>query len=346
MAQSAVRHAEAQKWTLKVIPVLDWEWTIRDHDQLMSLYRFCDRDFRIDLIPEQNESSVETSSMRFVLGCGRLVMRQSVALHSHQYTATGDPLVSILGLSNGYLIRFPDVADFTVLDNDEIQCSPAPDVPEHTLEHLLYDHVIPRALSHKGRTVLHAAAVEVNGHAIAFLGDTGWGKSTLTASFWRAGYALVSDDCVVISNKEPITAAGIYPGMRLWPDSVLAVGVPADESTPMAHYSSKRRIVVDAEQDGVQTAPVPLQQVYLLASPDDDVTTISITETLPHERVIHYLEHAFRLDPTDRARNAAEFERLTQLAERLPMYRLQYPRRYDVLPDVRTAILAHVASTP
>ncbi len=258
----------------------------------------------------------------------------------------GDAWVELYETATGYLVRFTRVADFEILRDNTIVFSPQSDIPQHTIEHLLHDHVIPRVIAHERHTVLHAAAVEVNGHAIAFLGDTGWGKSTLTASFWRAGYALVSDDCVVISNKEPITAAGIYPGMRLWPDSVLAVGVPADESTPMAHYSSKRRIVVDAEQDGVQTAPVPLQQVYLLASPDDDVTTISITETLPHERVIHYLEHAFRLDPTDRARNAAEFERLTQLAERLPMYRLQYPRRYDVLPDVRTAILAHVASTP
>ncbi|MBK9123580.1 MAG: hypothetical protein IPM16_10750 [Chloroflexi bacterium] len=242
------------------------------------------------------------------------------------------------------MIRFPELADFVIHDSGEIQCSPQPNAPEHTVEHLLYDHVMPRVLSHEGRTVLHAAAVDISGHAIAFLGDTGWGKSTLTASFWRAGHALVSDDCVVVSNSEPITAAGIYPGMRLWPDSVEALGTSEDESTPMAHYSSKRRIAVNAEQDDVRTNPIPLLNAYLLAPPDEPETAISITEIPPHERVIHLLEHSFRLDPTDRERNAAEFERLTALAERLPMYRLQYPRRYDALPDVRAAILAHVAS--
>jgi hypothetical protein len=63
------------------------------------------------------------------------------------------------------------------------------------------------------------------------------------------------------------------------------------------------------------------------------------------ERIAGLLSHSFRLDITDRERNAREFEMLTRLAEKLPMYRLSYPRRYDKLPAVRDAILAHVEET-
>lgn len=248
-------------------------------------------------------------------------------------------------LPEGYLIRFPGLADFLLSNDQQIRCASQPNVPQHTIEHLVLDHVLPRVLSHEGRTVLHAAAMEIDGRAIAFLGDTGWGKSTLTASLWRAGYPLVNDDCVVIMNDDPVTAVGTYPGMRLLSDSALALGTQDEETTPVAHYSSKRRISVNAEKGAVRSDPILLQQVYLLTPPNIETTDVNITEIPLHERFIHLLEHSFRLDPTDKARNAAEFGRLTTLAERLPMFRLQYPRRFDALPDVHSALLTHVAST-
>ncbi|MBN1967602.1 MAG: hypothetical protein JW910_23300, partial [Anaerolineae bacterium] len=109
----------------------------------------------------------------------------------------------------------------------------------------------------------------------------------------------------------------------------------------------KRR--VNPENGNIQfcDGPVPVRHLYVLTPPDDsqNVESVNIEPLSVREGVIRLLECSFRLDITDRARNAREFETLTRLAERLPMYRLSYPRRYEMLPAVREAILAHSRDT-
>ena len=48
----------------------------------------------------------------------------------------------------GYLLRFPDMADFQVsADGLGVVCTPAPGVPDGTPEHLYLNQVLPLALS-------------------------------------------------------------------------------------------------------------------------------------------------------------------------------------------------------
>ena len=49
-------------------------------------------------------------------------------------------------------------------------------------------------LHQRGRLVLHAGAVAVNGRVAAFLGGPSWGKSTTTAALDRRGHGIMADD--------------------------------------------------------------------------------------------------------------------------------------------------------
>ncbi len=62
------------------------------------------------------------------------------------------------------------------------------DLTPATLQHLLFDQILPRLIAHAGRLVLHASAVGASAGAILFLGGTGQGKSTLAASFGSTVY--------------------------------------------------------------------------------------------------------------------------------------------------------------
>ena len=85
---------------------------------------------------------------------------------------------------SGFLLRFPDLADFEVsVDGRCVTCSPAPDVPEATAEHLYLNQVLPLALSKLGKLVFHGSAVEIGTDSIAFVAKSGRGKSTLAAGF-------------------------------------------------------------------------------------------------------------------------------------------------------------------
>ena len=49
-----------------------------------------------------------------------------------------------------------------------------------------------------GYEPLHATAVVVDGEAVAFLGDCGYGKSTLGAAFLARGFPLLTDDVLAL----------------------------------------------------------------------------------------------------------------------------------------------------
>lgn len=311
----------------------------------MPRYRFGDRTVDSDWALNLPPSDHDLADIRFEVGPLDHASQLTPRPFLQHDLPDGTVWVAFYHAPNGYCIRFPALADFHVsTDGRAIRCTLEPGVPDDTLEHLLLDQVLPRTLSHGGRTVLHAAAVAVDGRALAFLGDTGWGKSTLITHLHGGGLPLVSDDCLVITNAgDPIMGLGSYPGMRLWPDSVLALGAGTDQVGSVAHYSRKRRVATRAASL-VQVDPLPIAHLFLLAPPTEAVDdVIRITPIVERDRVIHLLEYSFRLDVTDRARSAREFAALCQLAERLPMSLLNYPRRYDRLPAVTAAIRAHIS---
>ena len=55
-----------------------------------------------------------------------------------------------------------------------------------------------------------------------------------------------------------------------------------------------------------------------------------------------WVKHAFLLDPDDKPLLASHFDRLVALAREEFAYRLDFPRRYTVLAEVRRAVIAHI----
>src|SRR5262249_41049893 len=157
-------------------------------------------------------------------------------------------------------------------------------------------------LSQQGQLVLHAGAVRVGDQAIGFLGDTGSGKSTLAASLDAAGYPLFSDDVLVLAYEEGvIRARPTYPGLRLWPHAIENLYALKPAMAPMAHYSSKRRIVITEIAAQTNTL-LPLASLYILASGSaGDSASISLNRLSPCAACMAIITNSFQLDPTDRS---------------------------------------------
>ncbi len=255
-------------------------------------------------------------------------------------TGNGPPTLSIARKEEGLLLRFPDLADFSITnDGNRIGAWPAPGTDDETLRHLLLDQVLPRLLAHQGRLVLHAGAVRVDDTAIAFLGAAGCGKSTLTASFRAAGYSLLSDDGLVLNAiEEEVKARPTYPSLRLWPESVAGVYSEPPTLAPMAQYSTKQRVVLT--QDDFSGEPLPLAAIYVLAPvAETGAATISLTKLSPRDACMAIVANSFQLDLTDTRRAAALLAKAAKVAKQVPAFRLTYPRDFALLPSVRAAIL-------
>lgn len=105
---------------------------------------------------------------------------------------------------DGYLLRFSGVCDVRVSDDlTHAVITPDPDTDPGLPRVIVAGTVVAFIMKLAGHCVLHASAVEVDGRAIAFVGHSGMGKSTLTIAACRAGGRLVAEDVLVVE-PEPV----------------------------------------------------------------------------------------------------------------------------------------------
>ena len=245
--------------------------------------------------------------------------------------------------NSGYLLRFPGLADFQIsADGLHVTGCPAPEVSEATTQHLYLNQVLSLVLSKLGKLVFHASAVEIGGCAVAFVAESGRGKSTLAASFAVNGFRFLTDDGLVVEpGFDGFAALPSHPSIRLWEDSEAALVPPTARRAPPVHYTSKARFL--AGEDLVFcTQPRPLRRVYFLG--DGRAATLELQRLTPAEAVIEWVKHSFLLDIEEKPRLASHFDQVAKLANQPIHYRLDYPRRFEELARVRGAIVAHARS--
>ena len=243
----------------------------------------------------------------------------------------------------GFLLRFPQLADFQVSPDGLIaRCSPVPGVTDTSPHHLYLNQVLPLMLSMQGKLVFHASAIEFDGAAIAFVARSGHGKSTLAASFALSGLRFLTDDGLVIEK----TCSGYqvlpgHPSIRLWEDSEHALIPPGTEKAPALVFTSKSRF-----QAGKAIAfcaePRPLRRVYFLG--DGRVSAITIERMDAAKAMIEWVRNSFLLDVEKKSLLAAYFDEAANLANQPICFRLDFPRRFEALASVRQAIAQHATS--
>jgi len=251
--------------------------------------------------------------------------------------------------SEGYLLRFPDLADFKVSeDGTEVTAHPAEDCDEATVEHLYINQLVPLALSRQGRPAFHASVVTVPGGAVAFLGKTGMGKSTLAASFALHESTFLTDDALLIEETDDrCLALPSHASLRLWEDSVGAlVGEEALQAASVS-YSSKARLLA-GEALTYSGAPQPLLAAFVLERAavyaEGTQSTVTFRALRGAERQMAWVENSFLLDIEDHELLARHFEWTHRISGAVPTVALDYPRDYGMLPDVRRAVRKHIAT--
>jgi hypothetical protein len=241
----------------------------------------------------------------------------------------------------GYLLRFPALADFYVSqDGQTARVSPVPGVSEGTIDHLYLNQVLPLALSRQGQVVLHASAVEFAGNGVAFIGASGRGKSTLAASFATTGSRFLTDDGLQLRWLDgQCWIVPSHPSIRLWEDSEGALITHAVSKAPAVDFTTKVRLLA-GEQVAFCPEAQPLRRVYFLG--DGSAPALKIGAVAPADALMALVKNSFLLDIEEQQLLAWHFDEMVRLAA-LPIYfHLDYPRRYEDLPQIRAAIIEHV----
>jgi hypothetical protein len=312
----------------------------------MFSYRICGQTFHSNiLIDELGPGDEQQAEFTFQLRTNTKHLPESYHWLNHWYSLDGSTWLSFARLDGRYLLRFPAYADFIVsADARNIQGYPRANCPLQTLRHLLLNQVIPVVLSHLGKLVLHASACGTPRGVIAFMGQTGMGKSTLAASFGLQGYPVLTDDCLLVEEQgDEMMTVPSYPGLRLWPETVSALFEREPVLQPLAHYTDKKRLLFE---QGYVDGPRSLRAIYVLASPDDLQNTdgVRITPLTASEALLEAVKHSFQLDITDRKKQGQAFRQYEGLAKSVPFFSLGFPREHTLLPSVNQSVLSHLDS--
>ena len=240
----------------------------------------------------------------------------------------------------GARLVVPDLAAVVIRDDGSgIDVDVHPDADAILLSHLLVDHAIPRLLVTRRETVLHATCVAEQDMAIAFLGATGTGKSTMALGFCADGAVLVADDCLVVRpNGHGAMALASYPSGRLRDDSAGALF--ATSSALFAEAASGKRRV------SMVGAPGPIPLGLIVALDRHAACDKPVSETLRPSAALwalaghSFLAAAARATDAEGVRIAvtSAIGAMRWLAESVPVVRITYPSDLTALPAVRDHI--------
>lgn len=204
-----------------------------------------------------------------------------------------------------------------VLEPDHLAITAAPAGPAEMWEHRLLSVIVPIMLASRGEVALHGAVVEIGGKAAIFCGPAFRGKSTLALTFAELGHAVLSEDGIVLEEREGEWIA--------WP----AAKGARIRTRPGSPGPSK----VLTGLPGPEAEPLPVGTVVLLAPrggtgvADEITSSAALLELAPH------LMHTGGIDAVRPA-----FSGLARLLSAVPAARLSLPDDLGTLPTVAESV--------
>jgi hypothetical protein len=263
------------------------------------------------------------------------------------YSAAGELIVLSWKTPEGYAARFLGICTFRIQPAEMcIQYLREPGASDAIIAEVVLDVAIPRLLTFEpGYLALHSGAVLIDGHAVAFMGPSGRGKSTLTTWFASHGFPLLTDDCLLLrydAGTQQWHAHPSHRSVRLWPDSAEALQVPKAALNTLAG-GEKRRVRRNSNFNYV-SAGVPLGACFTLLAPSAAADLgAPVVRRLPvNDAFIALAQFVLRVDTKNPDINRREFDALTSVTDSVPVCSLAYQRRYDLLPEVQKAIMEAV----
>lgn len=192
-------------------------------------------------------------------------------------------------------------------------------------------------LNRLGIVCLHGSVVLVGGRAIALLGDSGAGKSTAAAALVANGGTLISDDIAALRPEgEKFTVAWGCANVRL-DQATSARLVGTDQPLPKVPWIEK---VLWDVSGGTHEASGPahrLNALYVLETAADTETTV-VRTPIPSAQALLQLVECWYPQGFTPLLTQARFDTLREVAEKVPIYRLRYPRNWDILPLLINAV--------
>lgn len=242
--------------------------------------------------------------------------------------------VNTLSLDHEFVGTVEEVGRFLIRSGQEIVIDPVDTVDPAHLRTILLGPIFSILLRQRGLLVLHASAVKIGDRAVAFMGGSGWGKSTLVTAFHARGYDVLTDDVLPLQlgDSQPLVSPS-YPHFKLCPDAADSLRT---ELSPI--FEGAHKLAYTFTQ-GFQQTPLPLHRIYVLGKGDRHEITplspaIAFLNLVQHTRAMISLQEPHFL--------ASHFQLCTDLISQVTFSRFVRKPALEDLPALIALIEADV----
>jgi hypothetical protein len=253
--------------------------------------------------------------------------------------ADGSPLWSLHERDGAYLLRLDGSSEIELdLPRGRAVLRPEDGVP---LEGAVQDFLgsgLALAGALRGRVVLHASAVATEDGAVAFVGNSGAGKSTVAGWLASRGAELAAEDLLVLEPGDG--RFDVLPGSSaLKLDRSGPLDGAGDEPVPRSPHKGWARAAAAAE-------PVPLRALFLLERDADGPPVEPVRGSAAFAALMGHVTVAglMRPETLGGSLQAGQADLVMRLAGSVSVARLRYPSGPEGLEEVARAVEAQVGA--
>ncbi|BAZ43113.1 hypothetical protein NIES4102_01090 [Chondrocystis sp. NIES-4102] len=207
-------------------------------------------------------------------------------LQAPELHPTDSNILSAISQDSAYLY-WSEAGTILVKEGKQIVVDPIDNFDEQILRIFVLGAAFGLLLHQRGFMILHGNSINIKGKGVCFIGNRGFGKSTISASLYFKGYPIVSDDVTAIKfeNSQAYLVPG-YGRIKLWTDSVEALGLEA-QNLPKVHPNFEKREYLINES--LVTDLVPLKCVYILGGAEE----LTIESLSPSEALFKIMQNCY-----------------------------------------------------
>jgi hypothetical protein len=184
---------------------------------------------------------------------------------------------------------------------------------------------------------IHSNSVSFQGQAVAFVGTSGRGKSTLSTFCACQGEGFVTDDVLVVDADRLV-----YPGnprIKLYTHTAASLGLKNPIKTEYKAFFEPSTV-----GSFLHAQPIPLGIIYLLEINNEDLNIYSKSLS-PGEAVFELLKHSYYASALV-PHSPGLLNAYAHLVKQVPVKQLYYPRNFETLPQVYDFIQKEIATIP
>jgi hypothetical protein len=256
-------------------------------------------------------------------------------------------------LDDGSLyMRWEDWLELLVSpDGRTVLCGNRSDSTLENFDSYLINFAVSAALLQQGEEPLHATVAAMDDCTVGLIGPSGAGKSTLAAYLINHGWDLVTDDMLRVTFEAD--AAFAHPGpyrLKLFRDpaerylrEAACRGLFNPASGQTGNPLNEKFIFQPGNEVGIRSAR-KLSGLFYLGQPSDVLqsSTVSVAELAGQNLFKTILSSTMNSQHQTPFRLERQFRFAERLVRTIPVYRLNYPRRYDVMDNV-VDLIYHLA---